>query len=200
MKQIFNIDGEVYSFLQKIYQMMLLNLLIIFSSLPIITVPCALITGYQLLKEYNQQEVTLTKYFMLFRKNLILSFRLIIAFWVIFFLLFLLLAFTRRTIFQFLILLFIAFFIVFLSNVFIVCTSQMSIRSIVEFSLGITLKYVGCNIIGLAIMLSSFVLPVFLSRLALVWALFGISIPMVFQVMIHKQIMKHVTTNQIEQE
>ena len=124
MKQIFNIDGEVYSFLQKIYQMMLLNLLIIFSSLPIITVPCALITGYQLLKEYNQQEVTLTKYFMLFRKNLILSFRLIIAFWVIFFLLFLLLAFTRRTIFQFLILLFIAFFIVFLSNVFIVCTSQ----------------------------------------------------------------------------
>lgn len=94
MKQIFNIDGEVYSFLQKIYQMMLLNLLIIFSSLPIITVPCALITGYQLLKEYNQQEVTLTKYFMLFRKNLILSFRLIIAFWVIFFLLFLLLAFT----------------------------------------------------------------------------------------------------------
>lgn len=54
MKQIFNIDGEVYSFLQKIYQMMLLNLLIIFSSLPIITVPCALITGYQLLKEYNQ--------------------------------------------------------------------------------------------------------------------------------------------------
>ena len=194
MKQIFNIDGEVYSFLQKIYQMMLLNLLIIFSSLPIITVPCALITGYQLLKEYNQQEVTLTKYFMLFRKNLILSFRLIIAFWVIFFLLFLLLAFTRRTIFQFLILLFIAFFIVFLSNVFIVCTSQMSIRSIVEFSLGITLKYVGCNIIGLAIMLSSFVLPVFLPRLALVWALFGI------QVMIHKQIMKHVTTNQIEQE
>lgn len=200
MKQIFNIDGEVYSFLQKIYQVMLLNLLIIFSSLPIITVPCALITGYQLLKEYNQQEVTLTKYFMLFRKNLILSFRLIIAFWVIFFLLFLLLAFTRRTIFQFLILLFIAFFIVFLSNVFIVCTSQMSIRSIVEFSLGITLKYVGCNIIGLAIMLSSFVLPVFLPRLALVWALFGISIPMVFQVMIHKQIMKHVTTNQIEQE
>ncbi|MBO6326496.1 hypothetical protein EY681_10805 [Enterococcus gallinarum] len=200
MKQIFNIDGEVYSFLQKIYQMMLLNLLIIFSSLPIITVPCALITGYQLLKEYNQQEVTLTKYFMLFRKNLILSFRLIIAFWVIFFLLFLLLAFTRRTIFQFLILLFIAFFIVFLSNVFIVCTSQMSIRSIVEFSLGITLKYVGCNIIGLAIMLSSFVLPVFLPRLVLVWALFGISIPMVFQVMIHKQIMKHVTTNQIEQE
>ncbi|MCI5685522.1 hypothetical protein [Enterococcus gallinarum] len=196
MKQIFNIDGEVYSFLQKIYQMMLLNLLIIFSSLPIITVPCALITGYQLLKEYNQQEVTLTKYFMLFRKNLILSFRLIIAFGVIFFLLFLLLAFTRRTIFQFLILL----FIVFLSNVFIVCTSQMSIRSIVEFSLGITLKYVGCNIIGLAIMLSSFVLPVFLPRLALVWALFGISIPMVFQVMIHKQIMKHVTTNQIEQE
>uniref|UniRef100_UPI0034E93E47 hypothetical protein n=1 Tax=Enterococcus faecium TaxID=1352 RepID=UPI0034E93E47 len=158
------------------------------------------ITGYQLLKEYNHQEVTLTKYFMLFRKNLILSFRLIIAFWVIFFLLFLLLAFTRRTIFQFLILLFIAFFIVFLSNVFIVCTSQMSIRSIVEFSLGITLKYVGCNIIGLAIMLSSFVLPVFLHRLALVWALFGISIPMVFQVMIHKQIMKHVTTNQIEQE
>lgn len=196
MKQIFNIDGEVYSFLQKIYQMMLLNLLIIFSSLPIITVPCALITGYQLLKEYNQQEVTLTKYFMLFRKNLILSFRLIIAFGVIFFLLFLLLAFTRRTIFQFLILL----FIVFLSNVFIVCTSQMSIRSIVEFSLGITLKYVGCNIIGLAIMLSSFVLPVFLPRLALVWTLFGISIPMVFQVMIHKQIMKHVTTNQIEQE
>lgn len=198
MKQIFNIDGEIYSFLQRMYQMMLLNILIIFSSLPIITVPCALITGYQLLKEYNQQEVTLTKYFMLFRKNMILSFRLIIVFCLIFFLLFLLLSFTRGTIFQFLILLFIAFFMVLLSNTFIVCDSQMSMRSIFQFSLGITLKYTGFNIIGLAITLSSLILPVFLPRLALVGALFGISIPMSLQVMIHKRIMKYVTTNQIE--
>lgn len=198
MKQLFNIDGEVYSFLHKMYQFMLLNLLIVMTSLPIVTLPCALITGYQLLKDFNQQEITVKRYIQQFRKSIVLSIVLTIIFLFIFFLLFLLLAFTRGTMFQFLILLFIAFFIVFLSNTFIVSNNQMSLRSILQYAFGITLKYAGFNSIGLAIMLSSFLLPIFLPKLGLIWALFGISLPMLFQIFIYKQIMKQIVVKQIE--
>lgn len=197
MKQIFNIEGEVYSFLQKMYQLMLLNLLIIFTSLPIITVPCAMITGYQLLKENKQQEITAKKYFLLFRENIILSMILFIIFCLIFFLLFLLLLFSRGTIFQFLILLLMAFYSVYVANSFILCNTQTSIRILLQYALGITVKYAGFNSIGLAMMLSTFVIPVFFPRVGLLWILSGISIPMFVQVMIHKQIMKRINVNQI---
>lgn len=199
MKQLFNVNGQVYGFLNSMYQFMLLNILIVLMSLPMITLPGALITGYQLLKEKDSQEVHMKRFFVLFKKNLLLSFKLTIVFLLVFFLLFLLLAFTRGTIFQFLILLFIAFFIVFFSNACILSENQITIRPLLRLSLGITLKFAGFYSIGLGILISSLFIPIFLPKLGLLWALFGLSIPMFLQVCIHQQMMKRITIKSIPQ-
>ena len=71
MRDLFAIDGTIYHYMMRLYQLLILNLLFIICSLPIVTIGAALTALYDVtLKMHTHDEKTVaTAYFKSFRKN-----------------------------------------------------------------------------------------------------------------------------------
>ncbi|HIY56927.1 MAG TPA: hypothetical protein H9829_01815 [Candidatus Tetragenococcus pullicola] len=185
MKKIVALDGEVYLFLSKMYELVIVNVFVLLFSLPIITVTGALITGFQLLAMPQVEKKNLPKlFFKKFKENSRQSFK--IEGIIIGLLLFCggLVKFSYQTPLRFLSLLLLAFAILFCNTLILTMANQKkfhSFRETMMYSAFLTIHYTGYLCLGTTAFLITFLIPVFLPKIMFLWFFLGLSFPMFLQ-------------------
>lgn len=188
MKKIFHIDGEVYYFLTKIYNLLVINLLVIIFSLPIVTIGSAMSAAYRVLIDDEEQKsgVVIKKYVTYFKSYVYQGSLLILGSAIVLVLVVFSISQTINTPFQFLCLVIGAFVSIVIMNLFItVAYRSMSFKEILAMALGISMKYTGYFCLTISSFAVSLLIPIFLPKLAFIWFFYGISLPMFFQTKIY---------------
>ncbi|WP_423188978.1 DUF624 domain-containing protein [Alkalibacterium sp. f15] len=186
MQKIFDMDGTVFKFLTLGYNLLILNLLIILTSLPIITVGASITAAFSILNETDNGKINLTikRYLFYFKKHLkratALFFLQIIC---VLILLGIIYIFEALRPLQFMLLVTMGALML-VSSLFYPLLSKydtVSLKSIIFLSVTLTLKYTGFIVIYFILPLVSLAIPVFLPSLIFPYILFVFSMPIYVQ-------------------
>lgn len=185
MKKVFDLNGGFYHFLSQLYELLLLNVLILLASLPLVTIASAMITGYELLatQKLGENKAILGSFWEKFQANCWLGIKIEGLFVVILGVGASLTFVSYQTPLLFLSLLLLAAVLLFSSNLLLTVAHHKLTkgRALLSYSIFITIKYTGYFCIGMALFLSTFLIPIFLPKLLFLWLFLGISLPMLLQ-------------------
>ncbi len=185
MKKVFDLNGGFYHFLSQLYELLLLNVLILLASLPLVTIASVMITGYELLatQKLGENKAILGSFWEKFQANCWRGIKieglLVVILGVGASLTFVI----YQTPLLFLSLLLLAAVLLFSSNLLLTVAHHKLTkgRALLSYSTFITIKYTGYFCIGMALFLSTFLIPIFLPKLLFLWLFLGISLPMLLQ-------------------
>lgn len=188
MRKIFNIEGGIYKFASKILDLMYLNVLVLIFSIPIVTIGSAMSAASRVLfdQEEGEEKRVFFSFLSYFKQYLFQG--IILFFLGICTILFLIIGvwFTKGSIIQFVVLLFVAFTLVYY------CVSLMTLayhKGAFEklFSMSITLliKYTGFFCLGVSSLIVTWTIPIFFPKVMFIWFFLGVSIPLLINVKIY---------------
>ena len=185
MRKIFEIEGSLNSFLTAMYQIMVINVLTIIFSLPLVTMGSAISAGYQLYLEQDTRPVNLRRYIECFKANSKTALVLTLLHLVVGSLMILLVLLTMNSPIQLLSLLLLSFVaLVGMNSLLVTARLKLSVSECLKFSLFLTMRYTGFFCLSLAVLVLSFLVPVFLPKLMFLWFFLGIGLPMLLHVKI----------------
>lgn len=198
MKKVFQLEGEIYQFLSKGYELLVINLLLILFSLPVFTIGSAVNAAFHILIDLEEENLKgIPKiYWHYFKNHFIHSTFLYLGSLGIALLAVGLVILTIQTPVQFLSLILAAFTGILLLNLLTTAAYQeFNLKRTMIIAFGMSLKYTGYFCLSITGFVLSVLIPIFLPKLMFLWFFFGFSLPMLLQIKLYIYCTYHFKNN-----
>lgn len=180
LSKIFSLDGKLYKWIEILWKLIQVNLLLFITSIPIITIGPALMATYHVLRHIDDKDnVSISHmYFIIFRERLVKgTFLFLINIGALSLEVFMLLHMPKTT--EFLWLLAIGVTLLVFNTAYVIdselTSKQDSLLKTISYSLGIVMKYAGYITVGFIIMIINFFIPIFFPKILFLWLFMGTS-------------------------
>lgn len=178
--KIFSMQGSLWKFMERVTTVVVVNILVVLTSLPVVTIGASLAAGYEvLLTDPHDEYPVVRRYFEAFRKNWKAATGFLISQLAVGALLVLGAKLSQGSFAQFLPLLLLAFTIV-VGQVFypLLGLTGWTLGRSAKGSIGIALRYTFWPVVASALWVGSLLLPVTFPKLAFLWVCVGVGLPM----------------------
>lgn len=188
MGKIFDMDGSLYKLLTVAYNLIIINVLLIVTSLPIVTIGISITAAFSILKESKngQSLISVKRYIYYIKKYSRISIKLlmlqvgILAFFVP-----LILIFSSVSFVQLLLIILLSVSMLVMSWTYVlVSQKQLDIKSAVSLSGFIALKLSAYSVIFFLIPIFALIVPVFIPAIIYPYVFFIFSLPIYLQLFI----------------
>lgn len=202
MYKIFDMDGTVYRILTVGYNLMLLNVLVIVTSLPILTIGPSIAAAVSLINENDDGKIVFTfkRYLYYFKKHLKKGMGLLgIQLGIIGVFIVLLLVLEAIPLVQLMVIILFSLALLVTSSFYhiLVHYRDISVKRILSIALVIALKFTGIAALSFTVPFISLIIPIFLPKLIFPYVLVIFSVPLYIQHYVLKMPLNRI---QIEEE